>query len=258
MVTDEMPPDVENSGDSGTIVQKPWTSSQRKVIQNIHNNCGHPSKEEFLRALRLSRARPEVLDHVRREFECPACASKGHPPKPKLPAALPGTFRFNETHGVDLFEIESPDSSRIVFCSMVCWGTLYQLCIPILDKTAETVAKCLAERWIQYFGLPMLIIADQGKEFVGTRFKDSTNANSILFHITDVRAPWQNGRTERHGDNYKNRFSSARGGCTPRAVLWASASGYGMQCCQESTVHPFRLLSSLACVRDWPPSSHGQ
>ena len=82
MVTDETPLDDENGGDSGTIVQKPLTSSQRKVSQNIHNNCGHPSKEEFLRALRLSRARPEVLDYVRREFECPACAAKGHPPKP--------------------------------------------------------------------------------------------------------------------------------------------------------------------------------
>ena len=81
------------------------------------------SEEEFLRALRLSRARPEVLHYVRREFECPECAAKGHPPKPGLPAALPRNFRFNETLGVDLFEIESPDGSKIVFCNMVCWGT---------------------------------------------------------------------------------------------------------------------------------------
>ena len=210
MVTDEMPHDDENGGDSETIVQKPLTSSQKKVIQNIHINCGHPSKEEFLRALRLSRARPEVLHYVRREFECPACAAKGHPPKPGLSAALPRTFHFNETLGLDLFEIESPDSSKIVCCNMVCWGTLYQLCIPVVDKTAETVAKCVAERWIQYFGPPLVIIADQGKELVGTQFGWFTNANSILLHIIDVRAPWQNGRTERHGDIYKKIFEHAR------------------------------------------------
>ena len=56
MVTDETPLDDENGGDSETIVQKPLTSSQKKVSQNIHNNCGHLSKEEFLMALRLSRA----------------------------------------------------------------------------------------------------------------------------------------------------------------------------------------------------------
>ena len=200
MMTDETPLDNENGGDSETFVQKPLTSNQKKVIQNIHNNCGHPSKEEFLRALRLSRARPEVLHYVRREFECPACAAKGHPPKPRLPAALPWTFRFNETLGLDICETESPDSSNIVFCNMVCWGTLYQLCIPVVDKTAETLAKCVAERWIQYFGPSLVIIADQGKEFVGTQFKEFTNANSTLLHIIDVRAPWQNGRTERHGE----------------------------------------------------------
>ena len=58
MMTDETPLDNENCGDSETTVQKPLTSNQKKVIQNIHNNCGHPSKEEFLR-LRLSRARPD-------------------------------------------------------------------------------------------------------------------------------------------------------------------------------------------------------
>ena len=90
------------------------------------------------------------------------------------------------------FEIESPDGTNITFCNMVCWGTLYQLCIPILDKTAATVSKCITERWIQYLGPPLVIIADQGK---GTHFREFTNASSILLHIIDVRAPWQNGRT---------------------------------------------------------------
>ena len=145
------------------------------------------------------------------------------------------------------FQIESSECSKIVFCNMVCWSTLYQLCIPILDKTAGTVAKCITERWIQYFGPPMLIIADQRKEFVGTQFKGFTNANSFLLHIIDVRAPWQIGQTERHGDIYKKDFRA-------RSL---DEPGYGMQCCQESTVQPFRLLPSPATVRDWTPSSRG-
>ena len=99
---------------------------------------------------------------------------------------------------------------KIVFCNIVCWGTLYQWCILVVDKTAETVAKCVAERWIQYFGPPLVIIVDQGKEFVGTQFKEFTSANSILLHIIDVMAPWENGRTERHGDIYKKIFERAR------------------------------------------------
>ena len=69
--------------------------------------------------------------------------------------------------------MESPDGSKIVFCNMVFWGTLYQLCIPVLDKTAGTVVKCIAERWIQYFGPPVLILADQGKSLWALSSKKS-------------------------------------------------------------------------------------
>ena len=140
----------------------------------------------------------------------PHCAAKGHLPKPRLPAAMPRTFRFNETPGVDLFEVESSDGTKNIFCNMVCCGTLCQLCILILDKTAALVAKCVSERWIQHFGPPILVIADQGKEFVGTQFKEFTNVSSILLHIIDVRAPWQNGRTARDGDIHKRIFERAR------------------------------------------------
>ena len=183
---------------------------------------------------------------MRREFECPACAGKGHPPKPRLPAALPRTFRFNETLGVDLFEIESPDGSKIVFCNMVCWSTLYQLFILVLDKTAETVAKCVAERWIQYFGPPMLSIADQGKEFVGTQFKEFTNANSILLHTMDVRASWQNGRTERHGDIYRRIFERAPWMHSPSSPV--ALQHLAMECnVAKKRLQPFTLLLSSEC-----------
>ena len=41
MMTDETPLDNEHGDDGETIVQKPLTSNQKKVIQKIHNNCGH-------------------------------------------------------------------------------------------------------------------------------------------------------------------------------------------------------------------------
>ena len=41
-----------------------------------------------------------------------------------MPAALPRTFRFNETLGVDLFEIESPDGTKITFCNIAV-STVY-------------------------------------------------------------------------------------------------------------------------------------
>ena len=90
---------------------------------------------------------------------------------------------------------------------------------------------------------------------MGTQFKEFTNANSILLHIIDVRAPWQNGRIERHGDILQKDFRARSLDALSERLCGTSASGYGMLCCQESTVQPFRLLSPSASVRNWTPSS---
>ena len=151
MVTDEMPLDDENGCNSETSVRKPMTWSQKKVGQNIHNNCGQPSKEEFLSALRLSRSRPEVLDDVRREFECPACAAKGHPPKPGLPATLPRTFRFNETLGggpflrlsllmvPKLFSATWCVGARCTNCVFLLWTRLLRLWHSVLQSGGSSI-----------------------------------------------------------------------------------------------------------------------
>ena len=43
----------------------------------------------------------------------------------------------------------------------------------------------------------------------------------------------------------------------PEQFCGTPASGYGMICCQESIVQPFRVLFSPACVWDWTLSSCG-
>ena len=182
---DEMPIDDEGGCDNATSLRKPLTTNQ-KVVQNIHNNCGHASKEEFSRALRLSRARPEVLDFLRREFECPACAAKGHPPKPGLPAAMPRTFRVNETFGVDLVEVECSDGTNIIFCNMVCWGTFVPIVHIYPGQNCRDSGEVHIRTMDQVFCPPILFIADQGTKFVGTQFKEFTIANSILLHIINV------------------------------------------------------------------------
>ena len=83
---------------------------------------------------------------------------------------------------------------------------MFQLVVIVEDQRAETVAKCFMENWIRYFGPPLALIADQGKEFPGEKFKDMCNSQSVLLHVINVRAPWENARTERHGDMNKKIY----------------------------------------------------
>ena len=151
----------------------------------------------------------------------------------------------------------SPQTIPKLFSATWCVGARCTNCVFLLwTRLLKTVAKCVAERWIQYFGPPLVIIADQGKEFVGTQFKEFTNANSIL-HIIDVTAPWQNGRTERHGDIYKKIFERARWLHSPSSSVALQRLAMECNAAKNRLSNRFRLFSSPACVRDWTPSSRG-
>ena len=145
------------------------------------------------------------------------------------------------------------------FCATWCVGARCTNCAFLFwtSKNSGTVAKCIAERWIKHLGRPMLIIADEGKEFVGSQFKEFTNANSGLLHIIDVKAPWQNGRTGRRGDIYKKIFERARWMHSPSGLvahqhLVLECNAAENRLSKRSSYFPFP-----ASVRDWTPSSRG-
>ena len=66
----------------------------------------------------------------------------------------------------------------------------------------------LCNSWVSAFGTPEIIIADPGGEFEGS-FGISCAEHGIALLITDARAPWQNGRTERHGGEWKRQLKLA-------------------------------------------------
>ena len=127
MMTDETPLHNENGDDGETIVQKPLTSSQKKVIQNIHNNCGHPSKEEFLRALRLSRFftmcdESSSVQHVQ---------PKGILQNPDFQQRCHGLF-VSTKHLVWTFLRSSPQTIPKLFSATWCVGARCTNCVFLL------------------------------------------------------------------------------------------------------------------------------
>ncbi len=64
------------------------------------------------------------------------------------------------------------------------------------------------QTWVAHYGPPNLLVCDQGREFTGAAFVDYLNQYGIPVHFIDVRAPWQNSRTEKAGDIYKNRLET--------------------------------------------------
>ena len=53
-----------------------------------------------------------------------------------------------------------------------------------------------------------LVVADQGREFIGKEFTDRLGFQGIPVHFISARAPWENARTEKAGGIFKSRLET--------------------------------------------------
>ncbi len=174
---------------------------QREVFR-IHRNLGHPTNEMFLRALKHAGVKKEILNWVKTKFHCDLCQRK-QKANPHRPGKLQKIMEFNEVVGVDTFTVHDRPMLNILD-----WGTDLQIVEPLPDKRAETVCAKFMQTWVAHYGPPNLLVCDQGREFTGAAFVDYLSQYGVPVHFIDVRAPWQNSRTEKAGDIYKNRLET--------------------------------------------------
>ena len=79
---------------------------------------------------------------------------------------------------------------------------------PIVNKQANTVFVEFSRSWIAHYGPAALLVADQGREFIGHQFADALGQMGVPIYYTNARSPWENGRTERAGGIFKSRLET--------------------------------------------------
>ncbi|BFZ00191.1 hypothetical protein BsWGS_03230 [Bradybaena similaris] len=80
----------------------------------------------------------------------------------------------------------------------------FTVAIPTKDQKASTVAKCLLERWIYYFGAPLKLHSDQGKNFESQLIQELCKMYGIHKTRTSPFNPAANGVTERMNRTIQN------------------------------------------------------
>ena len=196
-----VPPDGEGESEEEhheESVPRGVSRQDKALIKKLHANLGHPSREDFARALRMSRAREEVWRYVKEEFRCDVCESKVLP-KPARPSTVPRHFETCKTVGVDVVYMPSQDPNKnIPVLNVVDWASCYQTLEPLESTSSKAVWLAFQRSWCRTFGSPQIIVMDQGTEFQKDFTERASQAGSLIRTI-GARAPWQQGRTERHG-----------------------------------------------------------
>ena len=174
------------------------TEGDKRKVRRLHNNLGHPSVQSFMRALRVARARPEVVKYVKEEFRCDICEAHQQP-KAARPSILPRHFSPGKVIGIDVVFMPSHDPRlTIPVLNVIDWATCYQTLEPLEGRLSETIWKGFMRSWVRTFGMPEMVVCDQGREFMSS-FCRKVNEYGALVRTIGARSPWQQGRTERHG-----------------------------------------------------------
>ena len=171
----------------------------------LHRNLGHPDLQTFLRALRHAQAKPEVVEWTKKEFRCPICEASRKPSIPR-PGHLVRSLEFNQTVGTDVVYFEWKGVKYPLMNNM-CWGTGLQIMTRMEQVNAENTYQAFLANWVIPFGVPNILIMDQGREFFGEEFSQRIMEMGTMVHFTDTNSPWQNGRTEKAGGIFKEKLA---------------------------------------------------
>ncbi len=173
--------------------------SLKRLLQRAHEGLGHPSTDKFIRILRYSKAKPEVIAEAR-NLSCSVCR-RHQQVRPARRSAPLRELEFNDCVGTDVVYLPLPNQKTRPALNIIDWATKFQLMIPLKAKKPAMVREAY-RHWLRLFGPPKKIATDMGKEFK-TDFLHQATADGSYVEPAAVEAPHQRGITERHGKTFK-------------------------------------------------------
>lgn len=175
----------------------------QEALREGHNGnlAGHGGTFRTLERIRELFFWPGMEEDVSRHIrECVICGEARNPTKtattPLTP--FPQTCRPNERVHMDLcgpLKVSGRGRKYILVVTDAFTRIVSLHAIP--DKTAATTAKAFVEGWCFIYGVPKLLVTDQGQEFKAKLAKEVYDALGIEHRTTTPYHPQCNGSVER-------------------------------------------------------------
>ena len=244
-------PIVGRKEKDATRIEAAVSEKDRAEVKRLHENLGHPSLPSFLRFLRAGRVREEVIKWTRKEFRCEVCQSTPLPKAPR-PSIVPKHYSPGVAVGIDVFFI--PDilnQKSVPVLNIVDLGTNYQTVEILSSKSPAHIFRTFWRVWARVFGMPQYITVDEGREFRGG-FSQLCAASGTVVVRTAARAPWQNGRVERHGGIIKSMIERSREELAPESLEELSQILHACECAKNRYSNRSGYSPTQRQIGQWP------
>jgi len=193
---------------------------RRTLFDSLHN-LSHPGVKSSITLISSRYFWPEMRKQIKTWVnQCENCQqskiTRHHHPT-YLHSSYPQVDRFQTVH----MDIVGPLSPSHTFTSaphsparyvvtFIDRATRWFECCPVPDITAETVAHAFLSSWVNRFGVPLILITDQGRQFESALFSQLSAITGFQRLRSSPYHPQANGMIERFHRTLKTALKARK------------------------------------------------
>ena len=193
---------------------------REKVIARCHEEVAHAGFLKTLSRVQESYVWYGMRRHTRQFIShCIHCRTLTPPNPTILNLGMPQPPRAFHTWAIDLvgpFPRDKTGKQYLLTC--IDYLTGWAEAIPLASKKAALVREAIAYHLVARYGLPEVILSDNGGEFTGSVIEDWMRECGIRHHKTSPYHPQSNGKVERFNGTIQRLLLKLTGG---NARLWS-------------------------------------
>ena len=181
------------------------------AMTSLHDDLGHLGFERTIDMIRSRFFWPKMADEVKKWCDqCKRCCLRKTRPSrtTRVPLVSINTTEPLELICIDFLKLEKSKGGFENILVITDHFTKYAQAHPTRDQKALTVAKILWEDFIQHYGFPVRIHADQGRNFEGHLIKELCKVCGVKKSRTTPYHPQGNGQTERFNHTLLNMLGT--------------------------------------------------
>ena len=207
---------------------------RQQVIDRCHAEVGHAAFMKTLARIQETYIWPSMRTHIKSYIShCVLCntLTPSHPVHPRgIVPVPPAPFH---TWGIDLvgpFPRDRRGRQYLLCCIDHLSG--WAEAIPIASKKAETVQEAFLNNIVARYGIPRILISDNGGEFTGAAFEKWLREFGVSHRLTSPYNPQCNGMTERFNATIQKLLLKLTGGNPRKWSEYLSSALYAYRITQ--------------------------